>query len=341
VVRALLEHGAGLVRINCAHDDAETWARMIRNVRDASAELGKPCVVTMDLAGPKLRTVGLGEPLVLREGDRVLLTDGQAERGGAIPSVRLSIGRVLGFVRAGESVFFDDGKVGGVIEHVDAGGAIVRVRSARGGKVELANDKGVNFPDTALGIPGVTEKDREDLAFVGANADVASLSFVQHRADVRAAAEALDNARAGRVGMVLKIETRFGFEALPRLLLDALGTRPLGVMIARGDLALEIGYERLAEVQEEILWICEAAHVPVIWATQVLERMAKDGIPTRAEVTDAAMAARAECVMLNKGKHIDLAVSALGDILRRMQAHQHKKIATLRPLHISLATPDA
>ena len=140
---------------------------------------------------------------------------------------------------------------------------------------------------------------------------------------------------AQHVGVILKIETRLGFEALPRLLLDALGTRPLGVMIARGDLALEIGYERLAEVQEEILWICEAAHVPVIWATQVLERMVKDGVPTRAEVTDAAMAERAECVMLNKGKHIVDAVIALDDILRRMGAHQHKKQSTLRALAVS------
>ena len=106
-------------------------------------------------------------------------------------------------------------------------------------------------------------------------------------------------------------------------------------MIARGDLAVECGYERLAEVQEEILWICEAAHLPVIWATQVLESLAKKGQPSRAEITDAAMGERAECVMLNKGPHIVAAVSALDDILRRMQDHQSKKSSRLRPLHLS------
>jgi pyruvate kinase len=106
-------------------------------------------------------------------------------------------------------------------------------------------------------------------------------------------------------------------------------------MIARGDLAVECGYERLAEVQEEILWICEAAHTPVIWATQVLETLAKTGIPSRAEVTDAAMSERAECVMLNKGPYIGEAVRTLDDILRRMQAHQSKKRAMLRPLHVA------
>lgn len=93
-------------------------------------------------------------------------------------------------------------------------------------------------------------------------------------------------------------------------------------MIARGDLAVEIGYQRLAEMQEEILWLCEAAHVPVIWATQVLETLVKTGIPSRAEITDAAMAERAECVMLNKGPHIAEAVKILDDVLTRMQAHQ-------------------
>jgi len=103
-------------------------------------------------------------------------------------------------------------------------------------------------------------------------------------------------------------------------------------MIARGDLAVEIGYERLAEIQEELLWLCEAAHVPVIWATQVLESLVKTGIPTRAELTDAAMAERAECVMLNKGPHILAGVETLVDVIGRMESHQSKKTPRLRAL---------
>jgi pyruvate kinase len=110
-------------------------------------------------------------------------------------------------------------------------------------------------------------------------------------------------------------------------------------MIARGDLAVESGFERLAEVQEEILWLCEAAHVPVIWATQVLETLAKRGAPTRAEITDAAMAHRAECVMLNKGPYIIHAVRMLDDILKRMQSHQFKKQSMLRQLGLAYASP--
>jgi len=106
-------------------------------------------------------------------------------------------------------------------------------------------------------------------------------------------------------------------------------------MIARGDLAVECGFERLAEVQEEMLWVCEAAHIPVIWATQVLETLAQTGQPSRAEITDAAMGERAECVMLNKGPHLVESVRVLDNILRRMQAHQGKKSARLRALRLS------
>nr|MCU0346566.1 pyruvate kinase [Saprospiraceae bacterium] len=135
--------------------------------------------------------------------------------------------------------------------------------------------------------------------------------------------------------VVLKIETRMGFENLPAMLLSAMQAPSCGVMIARGDLAIECGFGRLAEVQEQILWVCEAAHVPVIWATQVLEGMAKSGLPTRAEVTDAAMGQRAECIMLNKGEHIVEATKALADILLRMQDHQTKKRSLLRKLSIA------
>ncbi len=133
--------------------------------------------------------------------------------------------------------------------------------------------------------------------------------------------------------IVAKIETPEAVKNLPELIVCAAGQQPFGVMIARGDLAVEIGYQRLAEMQEEILWLCEAAHVPVIWATQVLENLVKKRIPSRAEITDAAMAERAECVMLNKGAYISEGVTILDDVLTRMEAHQSKKTPQLRALN--------
>ena len=161
------------------------------------------------------------------------------------------------------------------------------------------------------------------------------LSFVRLPEDVLNLERELDRRNGSHLGIVLKIETRAAFERLPNLLLTALRSPPVGVMVARGDLAVEMGFERLAEVQEQVLWLCEAAHVPVIWATQVLESLAKKGMPSRAEVTDAAMSGRAECVMLNKGPHVLDAVRFLDNVMTRMQRHQAKKRAVLRKLSVS------
>jgi pyruvate kinase len=240
----------------------------------------------------------------------------------------------LRFVRRGESVWLDDGRFGSVVRSANAQRLILEITHAPTESSWLGADKGINLPDTVLTLPAIPPGDLETLRFIARNADLVGYSFVHSAGDlVRLRTEL---ARLGRpkMGVVLKIETGRAFEELPGILLGALQQPPTGVMIARGDLAVEVGFDRLAEVQEEILWLSEAAHLPAIWATQVLEGLAKSGIPSRAEVTDAAMGERAECVMLNKGPHIVEAVHALDSILRRMQAHQAKKTAMLRHLHI-------
>ncbi len=131
----------------------------------------------------------------------------------------------------------------------------------------------------------------------------------------------------------MKIETPLAVRNLPRLIIQGIATGPVAVMIARGDLAVEIVFARLSEIQEEIMWLCEAAHVPVIWATQVLDSLVSDGMPSRAEATDAAMAQRAECVMLNKGPFLAEGIRFLADILLRMDRHHAKNTARLGPLH--------
>jgi pyruvate kinase len=285
------------------------------------------------------------QALPLKPGDTLFLTRSQAP--GA-PAVRDAAGQVLepahigctlaeifAQVRPNERIWFDDGKLGGVVTGVEEDVLRVQITQTAEEGTRLGPDKGINLPDSQLSIPSLTPKDIEDLPFVATHADLVGFSFVRRPEDIRELEARLAKIPPKALGLVLKIETRPGFEQLPNLLLAAFAQRPVGVMIARGDLAVECGYERLAEVQEEILWVCEAAHVPVIWATEVLENLSKRGIPTRAEITDAAMAQRAECVMLGKGSHVAEAVRALDDILARMQAHQRKKSSRLRPLRLS------
>jgi pyruvate kinase len=282
---------------------------------------GDRLVLTRDLAPGRPATVDLN--------GRVLTP---ATIGCTIPAV-------FDRVRTGEPIWFDDGKIGGVIEVVGPDRVVVRITHARADGAKLGAGKGINLPESRLGLAAITPKDVEDLAFAAHHADIVELSFANTARDVELLQEHLRRSSNRAPAVVLKIETRLGFENLPEMLLTAMRSPCCGVMIARGDLAVECGFERLAEVQEEILWICEAAHVPVIWATQVLETLAKTGMASRAEITDAAMGDRAECVMLNKGPHVLSAVRVLDDILRRMQAHQTKKRSMLRELRLAHALP--
>ncbi|MEX2491550.1 MAG: pyruvate kinase [Nitrospirales bacterium] len=467
LVHSLLQQGMDCMRINCAHDDAAAWLRMLEHLRRAKQSLGRSCRVVMDLAGPKLRTGPLepgpavvrirprrdvygrvttpakvwlaaesspGQPPSpadavlpvpatwlgrLRRGDQVKLTDARnakrtfmvvdvtgqgcwvettkttyvvpgtlllhkgegangddgramigelpprenvislrkgdgliltrdcnpgrpetSDRGGQVlvPAViGCTIPEIFDDVRPNESIWFDDGRIGGFVEKVEDMRVLVRITHPSLRAEKLRADKGINLPDSDLRLPALTAKDLEDLSFVAPHADVVELSFANSVRDVELLQQHLDRLGSRQPAIVLKIETRRGFENLPDMLLAAMRAPYCGVMIARGDLAVECGFERLAEVQEEILWICEAAHVPVIWATQVLETLAKEGMPSRAEVTDAAMGDRAECVMLNKGPYVVSAVRVLDSILRRMQAHQAKKRAMLRELRLARA----
>ncbi len=460
LLRSWIERGMDCVRINCAHDDAQTWQRMVTSLRRAEAATSRRCRVMMDLAGPKLRTGPVANgPAVLRvrptrdafgrvlqpariwltssdepstapsaadgilpveahwlaalsEGETVEFADardaqrsmkivrrvetgawadldrtayfvpgleltlgssGKCGRVGALPDVEgvivlrpgdtllltrsldpgragehdehgrllfparigCTLAQVFADVRVGESIWFDDGKIGAVVRAGDVDQLTLEIVQAQPDGDKLRADKGINLPDSQLDLPALTERDREDLKFVAQHADIVALSFVHRPQDVVELIACLAELERPDMGIVLKIETRRGFEQLPNLLLSTMQRPCNGVMIARGDLAVECGWERLAEIQEEILWICEAAHMPVIWATQVLESLAKTGRPSRAEITDAAMSERAECVMLNKGPHLGEALSVLDDILRRMQAHQDKKSAMLRPLRLA------
>ena len=274
-----------------------------------------------------------GETLrLVREGIGHNAITGSDGKPSTSAKIACTLPQVLRQLRKGEHIWFDDGRIGGVIQRVNAKGVHIEITVAREGGENLAADKGINLPDSQLDLPALTEKDIEDLEVVARHADLVGLSFAQSADDVRSLRSHLRRLGASDLGLLLKIETRRGFEHLPQMLLAAMGCRAAGVMIARGDLAVECGFERMAEVQEEILWTCEAAHMPVVWATQVLESLAKTGLPSRAEITDAAMGGRAECVMLNKGPHILEAVHALDDILRRMQTHQSKKRSLLRAL---------
>ena len=286
-----------------------------------------------------------GKPLAIRlyKNDLLLLTENDVlgkpaeydESGNLIKPAQIgcTLSSFTAKLTIGQPVWIDDGKLGAEVEALTEQGALLRVNQARSRGVCIQSDKGINFPDTQLNLPPLSEKDLQDLDFACVYADLIGFSFVETLEDMDFLMAELAKRNATELPIIAKIETNLAVKNLPDIILGTIGRHSLGIMIARGDLAVELGSARLAEIQEELLWLCEAAHVPVIWATQVLESIAKKGVRSRPEFTDAAMAVRAECVMLNKGPYILDAIEALVNVMVRMQEHQRKKFSRLRALH--------
>ncbi|MEM1323479.1 MAG: pyruvate kinase [Bacteroidota bacterium] len=448
MVHNMIAKGMNCARINCAHDDAETWKKMVDNVREASTKLKRRCKIAMDLGGPKIRTGALapgprikkfrppkdvrgrvlgpceiwlgpeepsekglmhlpvdasyleelkvGEQLFCRDARRkkrvfeivekgengfmlhtfknvvmetgielhkdvkhsgqpipvgpmpyipqaLILHIGDQLRlhGKAIPGepakyredgsleapahLSCTLPSIIQQVKAGEPIFFDDGKIKGIIREQNEEDILIEIVNARSAGGKLRSDKGINLPVSELNISGLTAKDRKDLEFVVHHADVVNFSFVNRPEDVSDLLSEFERLKAPEhLGVILKIETQSGFNQLTDILLEAMRIHPIGVMIARGDLAIETGWDKVGRIQEEILMLCHAAHIPAVWATQVLENLSKEGIPSRAEITDAVMAQRADCVMLNKGPHILRSIKLLDKILKDTAPYQEK-----------------
>ena len=337
-IEKLVNAGMRVARINCAHDDESIWAEMIQSLRVVCEKTGTTCKIYMDLAGPKIRTEILGKGknkgrVILNEGDIFYL----AEKADGLEKkvvVGCSYNGLISMLKPGENVVFDDGEIDTIIQKIENDVAeLVVVRNTKK-KKNLKADKGINFPDSNINVPALTPYDISCIPFICEHADMVGYSFVKGAGDV-AQLQAELKKQNRQPDIILKIETPEAVKNLPLLLLQAMQNNLFGVMIARGDLAVEMGFERISEVQDKILWLAEAAHAPVIWATQVLETLQKTGIATRSEVTDAAHASMAECVMINKGDYTLEVIETLRDILNRNKNHMYKKRYRLRPLQIA------
>jgi len=357
LVKNLIREGMEIARINLSHGNIPDWQAMVDNVRMCAKELKMPCKIYMDLSGPKIRTgdiqiklktkkgkTKVQHKIALKNGDHLILTKKQisakaAKYGSAGELIRpakiaVTAPSIIADVEVGHRILFDDGKIEGSIIQRTANELVVVIINTHE-PVKLGPQKGINLPDTHMRLPSITESDLINLPFIVKNSDMLGYSFVRNGRDVKQLYEELDKYEADNLGIIFKIENRDAFENLPLILLEAMRRPGIGAMIARGDLAVELGAERIAEVQDQILWICEAAHVPVIWATQVLENLSKTGKASRAEITDAAKSARAECVMLNKGPYVVQSVRLLKNILFKTESHTTKKKSTMRALKIA------
>lgn len=340
LIKKLLEAGMQVARINCAHDGPETWLNMIELLRHASQKTGLPCKIYMDIGGPKMRSRILGKGKKKKQikvaiGDKILFAEQDADFNKKDIVVGCDEPNVIRQIKPGERVLFDDGVIETQVMSSRKGIAKLEVMRVSSKKALLRAKKGINFPDSQIELPSLTRQDKKLIPFVAEHADLIGYSFARTPEGVYELQNILAEYER-RPQIIVKIETPQAVKRLPYLLIQGMHDDVFGVMIARGDLAVEIGFERMSEIQQEILWICESAHVPVIWATQVLETLNKSGIATRAEVTDAAYAGKAECVMLNKGDYVLDVIKSLKDILLRSKGHYAKKRYIFRPMRIAM-----
>jgi pyruvate kinase len=337
----LLKEGMNVARINCAHDDVTIWKQMIATLQKSCESGNYTCKIYMDLAGPKIRTIipksFKKRKIKIQEGDLITISENKIQNESTDLWIKCSLPGIVHQLRIGDCVKFDDGLIEAEVQSMNDSSVILKITRISGKNSFLKHQKGMNFPTSVLNFASLTEFDKQVLPFALKNADLIGCSFIHSECDVKALQELAFsiNSDKKKPKFIYKIETPEAVINLPKILLQGLSQKNFGIMIARGDLAVEIGFERLSEIQEEILWICEAAHTPVIWATQVLETLNKSGIATRSEITDAFRSSQAECVMLNKGDYLLEAIKTLKDILTRSRGHHIKKRSMFRPLKIA------
>ena len=309
-IGSICRAGANVIRINFAHGSHEQHRQVIRWVREAAAELGVPVALLADLAGPKIRIGAMPGPVTLFPNAEVVLAPEDVAADGELPTTYAAL---AADVEPGSRILLDDGKLElrVVTKHPPRLTAVVE----RGG--ELLPNKGMNLPGVRVSAPALTAKDRSDLAMaVEAEVDYVGLSFVQRPEDV----EELRSLVPDDVLIVAKIEKDVAVDRVEEILevADA-------VMIARGDLGVELPFEQVPVAQKRIIQLANLYARPVITATQMLESMIEHSRPTRAEASDVANALfdGTDAVMLSGetavGKHPDLAVQAMVRIAREIE----------------------
>lgn len=318
VIDDLVSAGVDLFRLNFSHGERAEHAERIAQVRQAAARAGRPVGILQDLSGPKIRTGRLagGRPLPLAPGDLLTIATGAFE--GASGRVSTTYAPLAASVAPGDRLLLDDGYIELRVEAAD--GQEIRARVVNGGT--LGERKGINAPGVRLPASSLTGKDADDLAFgIAHGVDVVALSFVQTGDDLRRVREVARAHGGAHVPIVAKIERP---EALDHL--DDVLAASDGVMVARGDLGLELPLEQVPRAQKSITRAAQARGLPVIVATQVFESMRSEPRPTRAEVSDAANAVDdlADAIMLSGetavGKHPAHTVRVLDAVIRAAEA---------------------
>ena len=315
-IRSLIEAGMNVARVNFSHGTHEQHATTIAMVRRLADEMGKPIAILGDLQGPRIRVGDLAEPIRLEVGDDVTLVHEGEERSGEIP---ITYDQLANDVRVGDRILIDDGLI--ELLAVEVGNSRVSAKVLNGG--QLKSHKGLNLPGIQVSAPSITEKDTADIRFaVDQKVDFIALSFVRRGEDI----DSLRTMVPKWLLIIAKIE-----KDVALLNIDAIIRASDGVMVARGDLGVELPFEAVPGAQKRIIRLANKYGRPVITATQMLESMIEHPRPTRAEASDVANAIMdgTDAVMLSAetaaGAYPRLAVEAMTRIIREIEQRPPSK----------------
>jgi pyruvate kinase len=326
-LKKLLEAGMNVARLNFSHGDFEEHGARIRNLRAASSETGKVAAILLDTKGPEIRTGKLKEePIELVQDKHIILTT--EEILGDADRISVTYSNLPRDVAVGSTILIDDGLIG--LEVVDIRGTEIECRIVNGGTIK--SKKGVNVPGVKISLPGITEKDANDIVFgIEQGVDFIAASFVRKASDVMEIRELLERHNASHIQIISKIENQEGVDNLDEILEVS-----DGLMVARGDLGVEIPAEDVPVVQKQMIKKCNIVGKPVITATMMLDSMQRNPRPTRAEASDVANAVfdGTDAVMLSgetaAGKYPVESVQTMARIAERAEAALEYKEIFLR-----------
>jgi pyruvate kinase len=311
-LRSLMEAGLNVARLNFSHGTHEAHARTVTMVREVAAELSLPIAILGDLQGPRIRIGDLAEPRRVQDGEDIVLVAGEHAEGGQFPT---TYDHLCEDVKVGDRILVDDGLIELVVLDVTAPRVTARV--LHGGTIK--SHKGMNLPGVAVSAPSITEKDWADVAFaVTHQLEYLALSFVRRAADIAELREQIPK----QMLVVAKIEKDSALENI-----ESIVRASDAVMVARGDLGVELPFEEVPIAQKRIIALCNRLGRPVITATQMLESMITHPRPTRAEASDVANAILdgTDAVMLSAetaaGQYPRLAVEAMSRIILEIERH--------------------
>ena len=318
-MKALVENGMNVARFNFSHGDHEEQKNRMEILKSVRKELGKPVAILLDTKGPEIRT-GLLEDhkkVTLKEGEEFILHT--EEIIGNEKECSITYEGLAKDVQEGNCILIDDGLIALQVKEVNGGNIVCRV--INGG--ELGERKGVNVPNVKVKLPAITEKDKEDIIFgIQQNIDFIAASFVRSADAIREIRQILAEHHAESIEIIAKIENAEGMENLDEIIAEA-----DGIMVARGDLGVEIPAQEVPHIQKMIINKCNENYTPVITATQMLDSMMRNPRPTRAEVTDVANAIYdgTDAIMLSgetaAGKYPVEALKMMGEIAENTEQY--------------------